>query len=366
MTSAQHAPLTPAIARQQTLALREQLLASGDRASPYRSGPTGQGEGQTVLVIGGTGYIGKAVLNELLRRNYRPVVLSRAASIPADAEESGVDYVAGDIACADDLEQVFARYPVSAVIALASSRRPNDAAECHRIDYQANRLAILAAVQHRVGHYIFISDFGVYRPELLPQQYKLQIEGELMGQHLGALDYTIIRPTGYFPYLAINYSDIRHSEPYRMLDHGEYNLVNPIAREDLAEFIVNQLFDGRAFGRILPVGGPWNEANVCTLRSAGELMANTLGVALKPQVVPLASWDRRIRLYGMLGAVFPPLRRISRYLQAARYWFTVSHVAPPYGQRTFTGFVRQLKAIDYDAGTFRERMKRGTSLTPDI
>ena len=29
-------------------------------------------------------------------------------------------------------------------------------------------------------------------------------------------------------------------------------------------------------------------------------------------------------------------------------------------------FFKQLKEINYDAGTFRERMKSGTSLTPDI
>ena len=85
-----------------------------------------------------------------------------------------------------------------------------------------------------------------------PQVYKLQVEGELMGQHHGALPWTIVRPTAYYPYLSMTFGDVKNGLPYRIFDHGQYNVVNPIAREDLAEFITNQVLAADALEQ--PVG----------------------------------------------------------------------------------------------------------------
>ncbi|MCB1701033.1 MAG: hypothetical protein KDI14_09375 [Halioglobus sp.] len=164
----------------------------------------------------------------------------------------------------------------------------------------------------------------------------------------------------------MNYSDIRHGEPYRLFDHGEYNLFNPIAREDLSEFIVNLLFDKHKQGRIFPVGGPWTGDNVHTIKSAGQTMFRVQGKREHFDVVPLTKWDKKIRSLRRIGKLVPKLDVVAGYLEAAKYWSVVSHVAPPYGTRSFNDYVEQLKAHNYDAGTFRERMKQGSSLTPDI
>jgi len=353
-------------AQRRTRELRDKILSIGEHDKTYPVGKFGHGSGQYVLVIGATGYIGKAVVPELLQRGYKPIVISRSDSAKDQKALAGADFFTGDISNISDMRKVFDKYPIDAVIALASSRRPNDEAECYKVDYLANKNAVTVAAEKGTQHFIFISDYGVYRPELLPQVYKLQIEGELMGQHLGNINYSIVRPTGYFPYVALNYSDIKNGQSYRVLDHGEYNLVNPIAREDLAEFVVNLLFDESKFSQIFPIGGPWKPDNVCTIRSAGELMFKIIGVPEKFNVVSIKSWERRINILRTLGKLVPVFKSIAFYLEAAKYWWVVSHVAPPYGKKTFTDFVKQLKEINYDAGTFRERMKSGTSLTPDI
>jgi len=69
---------------------------------------------------------------------------------------------------------------------------------------------------------------------------------------------------------------------------------------------------------------------------------------------------------GLVGKLVPRLDVVAGYLEAAKYWSVVSHVAPPYGTRGFNGYVEELKAPNYDAGTFRERMRQGSNLTPDI
>ena len=86
-----------------------------------------------------------------------------------------------------------------------------------------------------------------------------------------------MRPTAYFPYLSVAFGDVKNGRAYRIYDHGEWNVVNPIAREDLAEFIVNQVLNEDAIGRILPVGGPWVAENAVTLKRAGEMMFDITG-----------------------------------------------------------------------------------------
>jgi len=328
----------------------------------YTTGKKGQGSGQQVLVLGATGYIGHALVPELVARGYTPVVVTRK-SLTA-GEFPGAKVVVGDQVNARDLARVFDQHDIKAVISLISSRVPNDVDECRRVDYEAVSNAIDLAAKHGVEQFVHISDYGVYRPELLPQVFKLQVEGELIGGHHGAINWTIVRPTAYYPYLSINFGDVKNGEPYRIFDHGEYSMINPIAREDLAEFITNTLFDSDQYGRILPVGGPWVEDNICTLKSAGLMMFDVLGKEPNLTVETMDSWDKKIRRMRRMAIVYPKMRNVAFYLEAAKYWTVVTHVAPPYGHRTLREFFEKLKDREYPTGSFRERMKAGTQLTP--
>lgn len=349
----------PDLAQQQTQALM-QRLAEGAR--PYKTGKFGQGTGQHVLLLGGTGYVGQALVSELLERNYQPVLLSRSQN--TNKVDQRAHIVIGDITDINDVRKACEQYPIEAVITLVSGRRPNDAQECYQIDYVAVTNAIKVVADKGIEQFIQISDYGVYHPHLLPQKYKLQVEGELLGDHYGHLNYTIVRPTAYYPYLAIHFETVRHGGKYRMFDHGEYACCNPIAREDLAEFITNQLFNKEAYGRILPVGGPVSRDNMCTIKTAGDMMFEVLDK--QPQFDPqsLAAFERKIRLFKFLGYLIPTMKKVAFYLEAARYWSIIPHMAPPYGKRTLKEFMGKMKARETKPSTFRQRMKSGTDMIP--
>ncbi|WP_122817036.1 NAD(P)H-binding protein [Nocardioides pantholopis] len=354
--------LDVAAAQRHSSELRSRLLTS--TSTTYTTGADGTGNGERVLVLGGTGYIGRALVPELARRGYRPAVLARNAEAKNDAEFADAEIVVGDPTRAQDVLDAVAAAPTAVVISLLSGRRPNDAEECRLVDHDAIVHGIQAAVAHEVQQFVHISDFGAYRPELIPQVYKLQVEGELMGQHHGALDWTIIRPTSYFPYLAMTFGDVKNGEPYRIFDHGEYSVVNPIAREDLAEFIVNHVLREESYGRVLPVGGPWTDDNVVTLKGAGQMMFDVTGRPESWNVVTMASWDKKIARLTRMGRISKQLKPVAYYLEAAKYWSVVDHVAPAYGTRTLRGFMEKLKDREFPTGSFRERMKSGTNLMP--
>ncbi|TIC88858.1 NAD-dependent epimerase/dehydratase family protein [Nocardioides sp. GY 10113] len=354
--------LDPAASQARSHDLRKRLLAS--ESTTYATGPTGTGNGERVLVLGGTGYIGRALVPELARRGYAPVVLARGAEAAEDPAFAEAEVILGDPTRPGDVARAVDAGDTAVVISLLSGRRPNDAEECRLVDHEAVVNGIRAAVEHRVRQFIHVSDFGAYRPELIPQVYKLQVEGELMGQHHGPLPWTIIRPTAYFPYLSMTFGDVKNGLAYRIFDHGEYNVVNPIAREDLAEFITNQVLATDALGRVLPVGGPWVPENVVTLRDAGQMMFDITGRDPQWDVVPMATWDKKIARLVRIGRMSAKVRPVAYYLEAAKYWSVVDHVAPAYGERTLHGFMEKLKDREFPTGSFRERMRSGTNVMP--
>jgi divinyl chlorophyllide a 8-vinyl-reductase len=354
--------LDVAAAQRHSHELLDRLL--GAESATYVTGPTGAGNGERVLVLGGTGYIGRALVPELARRGYQPAVLARNSETKNEPEYADAEVIVGDPLRPADVVAAVSAAPTAVVISLLSGRRPNEAEECRQVDHEAVGNGIRAAVGAQVRQFIQISDFGAYRPELIPQVYKLQVEGELMGQHHGALPWTIIRPTAYFPYLSATFGDVKNGGTYRIFDHGEYSVVNPIAREDLAEFIVNQVLAPEALGRVLPVGGPWVADNTVTLKGAGQMMFDVTGRDPQWEVVTMAAWDRKIARLTRLGKLSKQLKPVAYYLEAAKYWSVVDHVAPAYGNRTLRGFMDRLKDREFPTGTFRERMKNGTNVMP--
>ncbi len=160
------------------------------------------------------------------------------------------------------------------------------------------------------------------------------------------------------------FGEVQQDKSYRLFDHGEWSLCNPMSRENLAEFIVNQLFNEDSHGRILPVGGSWNEANLLTIRAAGEKIYKVLGKEQNFKITSMKSWERRISMMRGIGTVMPRMKRVAYYLEAAKYWTVVSHFAPAYGTDTFDEYLVKLRDSGYNPGSFRDRMKAGTALTP--
>ena len=348
-------------AQRETQTLREKLLARG--SDTWHAEKVGRGYGRRVLVLGGTGYVGEALVRELIERGYRPVVVARSEA--AASRLGGPEVLVGDVTRREDMTRVFALARAEVAITLLASRKPNDEEQCYQVDYVANLNAIEAARDAGVKQFIHVSDTGVYSPELFTQFHKLRIEGELLSGRHAPLAFTIVRPTAYFPYLSVHFETVRNGGGYPLMGHGEYALYNPIAREDLAEFITNLILVPAHFGRIHPVGGPWTADNLTTLKGAGEMMFEVLGLPPSWKSGSLAGWDLRTSMMKGMGTVVPMFKRIGFYLDAAKYWSVTTHVAPAYGTRTLKGYFERLKGMQREKpSTFAQRMFKGTAMIP--
>ncbi|MBR3458420.1 MAG: UDP-glucose 4-epimerase GalE [Selenomonadaceae bacterium] len=90
-----------------------------------------------VLVCGGAGYIGSHVNKELHRRGYETVVYDSLIRGHRDAVKWG-DFVQGDLADVNALEDVFQRYPIEAVFHFAAFAYVGESVEKPEMYYRNN------------------------------------------------------------------------------------------------------------------------------------------------------------------------------------------------------------------------------------
>lgn len=137
----------------------------------------------TILVTGGAGFIGSHTCVELLNKGYRVVIvddLSNSSPIAVDRirEITGVEddrlvFVEANILDRDKLEQIFASYPIDAIIHFAGFKAVGESTQ-KPLEYYWNNVAgslVLfdVARNHDVKNIIFSSSATVYgEPEMIP------------------------------------------------------------------------------------------------------------------------------------------------------------------------------------------------------
>lgn len=142
---------------------------------------------KAILVTGGTGVLGRRVVEELLKRGASPRVLSRKAR-----PQAAVPILQGNLLDGSGLSQALAG--VESVIHCASNpARPQE-------DLSSTRNLIEAAKQAGVGHLVLISIVGIDRMRWMPY-YRVKLEQERLVME-GGIPYTILRAAQFFEFVA--------------------------------------------------------------------------------------------------------------------------------------------------------------------
>jgi NAD(P)H-binding len=182
-----------------------------------------------VVVLGATGYIGKAVVRELVQRGRPTIAFIRSsdrASFPPELE--GANVVEGDPQMDADGSLKRALTGASGVISCISSRTGSPR-EVEQIDYGASRLAMDLLIEH--GHprasYVLLSAVCVKTPVLRLHQAKLRIERELAAS---GLPHAIVRPTAYFKSISAQVANVVAGQPYVLFGEGTHTKCNAIGQ----------------------------------------------------------------------------------------------------------------------------------------
>lgn len=282
----------------------------------------------TVLIVGATGYIGRAVVTESVRQGYNVIAVARSRK--ADCQFDGAELVLADVGDPASMAKVFER-KIDVVISCLACRSglPKDFDD---IDYKATLNVLNAAQASGTEKFILLSAICVRKPELPLQLAKLKMEDELMRS---GIDYTIVRPTAYFWVFDAQTRMIAKGKPAYVVGTGDQAVHNPISKEDLAEFMVDSIGNPERQNRVFVLGGPEVPGNIISYRESLRMVFEALGK--EPRIISVPNWALTavIRLTGFVGLFVRRVAVLSGFLKVVHYYLVNDMRAPGYGSMTF-------------------------------
>ncbi|MBO8093699.1 MAG: NAD(P)-dependent oxidoreductase [Prosthecochloris sp.] len=310
-----------------------------------------------VFVVGSTGYIGKFVVRELVKRGYDVVSFARERSgvnASTDADETrrqlkGSEVRFGDVCSLDSVMQKGICGEHFDVVISCLTSRNGGIKDSWMIDYQATRNALDAALAAGAGHFILLSAICVQKPMLEFQRAKLKFEKEL--QESG-ITYSIVRPTAFFKSLAGQVEAVKNGKPYMMFGDGGLTSCKPISEADLARYIADCIDDTSKHNAVLPVGGP---GRAISAKEQGDMLFELLGREPRFRRVPVAMFDIIIPVLSFLAKIFPAFEDKAEFARIGKYYSSESmlvlnpdtgqydeDLTPSYGSDTLRDFYRRV------------------------
>jgi uncharacterized protein YbjT (DUF2867 family) len=287
---------------------------------------------RTVLVAGATGYLGRYLTHALQEAGWRVRVLVRDASKLAKdgpalspAVEAQVDEVwEGDVTKPATLGGVCAGAEVViSTVSLMSDRGP---LTWDDVDYLGNRNLLEEAQAAGVRKVCYVSVFNADRMMDIPM---VRAHEAFVTDLLSSgLNYTVIRPTGYFSDMGAIVDMAKRGRIF-LLGNGR-NAGNPIHGADLADFCVRKLDEESG---AFDVGGP----ETLTMEEIAVLAFRTVEKPARISRVPLPLASAGVSLYRLVNRKRADLG--SFFLRSSSLDFK----APAYGVRRLADHFRRLR-----------------------
>lgn len=251
-----------------------------------------------IVVVGATGYIGKFVVKESVRRGYDTVAFVRPGSQYKDEYFDGAEVVYGDVCDEKSVRDLAFKKKTDAVISCLASRS-GIKSDSYKIDYQATLNALNAAKDAKVDHFVLLSAFCVKKPLLQFQKAKLDFEAKLTAAgDTGEIKYSIVRPTAFFKSVSGQLELLQQGWPFIMFGDGKLCKCNPISETDLAAYMLNCLIERDKWNKILDLGGP-DEG--MTMAEQGQMIFDVVGKDPKFIKAPIGIFDAIINALAWLG-----------------------------------------------------------------
>jgi divinyl chlorophyllide a 8-vinyl-reductase len=270
---------------------------------------------RTVLLLGGTGTIGRATAQALRAEGYQVIALVRPSADPTLLP--GCTLICGE---ATDPEALFAALSSARFDAVVSclASRTGAPKSAWAIDHAANSAALKAALAHGVGHFVLLSAICVQKPQLAFQHAKLAFEAELQA---APIRWTIVRPTAYFKSLSGQVARVQSGRPFLVFGNGQLTACKPISDRDLARFLTLCLTDPGKRNRILPIGGP---GPAITPLDQAAMLERLTGAPVRIKRVPVALMSTIVIALSTLGHLSPRLATKAELARIGRYYATQS------------------------------------------
>ncbi len=243
----------------------------------------------TVLVTGATGYIGGRLVPRLLDEGYRVRVLARgAARVRSRSWADQVEVVEGDALDRETLSQALAG--VDSAYYLIHSMAGG--AGFHELDVDAARLFGSAAREAGVRRIVYLGGLGDPRADLSQHLRSRQETGRALRE--GGAPVTEFRAAVIVGSGSISFEMIRYLVerlPVMVCPRWVYSRVQPIAVNDVLDYLVAALSNMAGADKIIEIGG----REVTTYR--GMMLGYARARGLRRWLVPVPVLTPRLSSY---------------------------------------------------------------------
>ncbi len=286
---------------------------------------------RTVLVAGATGYLGRHLTHALQEAGWRVRVLVRDASKlaePGPALAPTLEPHAHEVWEGDVTKPATLRGSctgVDAVISTVSMMSDKGPLTWDDVDHQGNRNLLDEAQSAGVRKMCYVSVFNAERMLDIPMVRAH--EAFVTDLVASGLNYTVIRPTGYFSDMGAILDMAKRGRIY-LLGNGR-NAGNPIHGADLAEFCISTL-DGASGA--FDVGGP----ETMTMEEIATLAFRVAERPARVTRIPLPVASVGVSLYSGINRKRADLARF--FIRSSSMDFQ----APPFGSRRLADHFREL------------------------
>jgi uncharacterized protein YbjT (DUF2867 family) len=205
------------------------------------------------VLIGGTGFLGGAVAEEMVAQQLPLRCLVRKGSDLSKLKQLDVELYEGDVRDSNSLRKVMeGAGSVMSSFTTRVFKRPK-AAEFWENDYQGNLNLIQLAKERGIKKYIFVSYWGLAKfADFEHGKVKKSVEDLLQ---VSGLDYTIFRVTTLATDMSVLLGNRLKKKGWAPMFMKREEKVRPILPEDLAKCMVDALDNSKASRRIVEVAG---------------------------------------------------------------------------------------------------------------
>lgn len=231
----------------------------------------------SLLIIGGTGTLGRQVVLQALTKGYQVRCLVRSFRKASFLKEWGAELIYGDLARPETIPPCFKG--ITAVID-ASTSRASELDSLKKVDWEGKLCLIEASQKANIQRFIFFSAQNIEQFDIIPlMKIKNGVEIKLKQSKI---PYTIFRLTGFYQGLIEQYAiPILENLPIWITNENTY--ISYMDTQDIAKFCLRSLQIPQTKNRTFLLSGSkgWVSSEIITLC---EQLA---GQKAKVQYVPL-------------------------------------------------------------------------------
>lgn len=209
-----------------------------------------------ILVTGGTGFVGNAIVRELLESSFKVRVLARHPEKAKELAASGCQLYNGDVTSISSVLKAITP-EIETVIHLVGILAESKGASFRAVHVDGTRNVVEACKGMGVGRLLHMSALGA-REGAVSEYHRTKWEAEEIVRASG-LDYTIFRPSvifGALDHFTTVFAKMMRLSPVVMVPGSGQSRMQPVFVEDVAKAYALALKRKDTIGRTLELGGP--------------------------------------------------------------------------------------------------------------